>query len=51
MTVHQFVSTLYATLREWIRLKELTQVLYAGGGAIHVVTKDGRKFRVLIEEE
>jgi len=39
------------TLKDWVQIKDVKVNVYAAGGAIHIVTKDDKKIRILVDEE
>lgn len=56
MTVRQFLARLRHLVQIAIdhddpEIREVKVNYYSGGGSLHIVCADGRKFRVLVEEE
>ena len=51
MTGHTLVRALNRELLRWIQIAGVTFSLHSGGGTLHVTAKNGKKFRILVDEE
>lgn len=51
MTARKLMNLLKQWLQSYIEITSVDAKSYSSGAALHVVAKDGRKLRILIEEE
>ena len=51
MTSNQFVRLLRKELSDWKVIESVKEAVYSGGGSLHLVLNDGKKIRILIDEE
>lgn len=51
MTVHRLKRLLEQCLLNHVDIASVYSHLYSAGAALHVIANDGRKLRILIDEE